>query len=1527
MLTPPRPSRRASLVIALLATLILGTTGPRTTQAQSASLAPGSAWGAPVGVNPCAAEDLLERLLQADPSLRERQEVFERLVHEAERQGLLPSREARRNAITSNAPAYVIPVVVHIVASLPNAIEDISDNQVLSQIYALNRDFANSPGHPAPAVNTGISFCLAQGLPVNSAVVWSTTPGITRDYSPQTNHIYGNQASEVALKAISYLPSTQYLNIWVVKTITAGVAGYATFPGTVPQAVDGIVMRADCFGSNNTPYGGPYNLLPSNTDGKILTHEAGHFLNLLHTFHGGCAPPGDQVSDTPPEQVNRNGCPSPAPTSCTSAADPIENFMDYTNDACRFAFSAGQKIRMQTAIAQYRPLLVSGAALVQAGCSAGLNAEIVASSSQICAGGTVQFTTPSWGWTFTWSFPGGTPSSDTTTSPTVTYPTAGAWPVTLTVTDGGSNSNTNFSTIYVTACTPIQNACTNWVFGSHTAVSFASGVPVAFAGTQGAGMEAATTMSDASGNLLFYSDGDRVLDAANAVMPNGTGILAGGSSHNGVIAVRRPGSSSQYFLFTVKMFEMYPTTNLLNYSVIDMSLHSGLGDIQAGQKNLPIALPGNPDGMLEAEALIPNCNGTDWWLITEGASGNVAKVFVTPITSAGPGVSMAFTPSGGHGLNPGAIVPSADGTEFVTVAIASADITVYDFDRATGAVGVHLPSTVVGAYTDAVLSPNKQIVYYAYHVNGVFGVRQLNVATLQTREVVTNQECVIRPGPDGKIYIGAGSAPALHCVNFPDNFNISNQNECGLNQYSIPFPSPNTETLFGSLPNMPLACTGATPPAQFGYTVSNCLTVNFHSANCAGPYNWNFGDSSFGTGQNVSHTYASPGTYTATLTVPAASPPTSIQTVTLGMQPVTVAGPNTACANPNNYSAIGPANDTYHWSVSGGSPSFATGNNVDVTWLTTGGVLTLSATDSTTGCSTTVTKNVGPCPSCTKPPLGMCAWWPLDEPSGNNAIETVLGSHGVDANTPSHVPGQVKRARQFNGLTNYVQVNNTSGINFGTGDLSIDAWVRTTASTGLRTIVDKRFPDPEVGYALYLKNGRLAFRLSDPSNASGTEYWTSTTPFVADGQWHHVAAVEERAVAATGSRLYVDGNLVASFPAFHPTGSVTNAEKLLIGAGTSTTGPTSFFDGTIDEVELFQRALGGADILAIVQSDTLGKCKEFAWVPALASFCRDQSEITQTMQVCNHTTAAQTYQLVFSGLPSSGGCTWPGPTTFQVLGPNPVTVPPNSCVPVSYKVFRPAGMPIYTTTCYQVTMTNIASTYSTVAQGSITAARQWCMLTSALVKGWGNVSSGSTMRFVLTNTSGGPLATPFFVSAVPAEPGLGESTGIGLNGLAPDFPFAGVANVGPGDSVSVEVAVRFTDPRPFRAYNIVLAMDEDGDGTADAQSSALLRYAPDSVSTVSAPAARPAPYQTSLSVAPNPTRDKTVVRFTLPARGKVEIGLYDIAGRRVQTVLEQVREPGPGSVIVDCSALPRGVYLVRMRTGATRAAQRLVMLK
>ena len=291
-------------------------------------------------VRNCHAMDVLTQNLQRDPGIMQRMMSIEEHTQSFIREGAILDR-----AVVS------IPVVVHVLYRTSS--ENISDAQILSQIAVLNDDFrrnnADANNKWSQAADSEIEFCLASVDPSGNP-----TTGITRTSTNKTSFgtndamKYSNQGGKDAW------PTDQYLNIWVC-TIGGGILGYAQFPGSGSSATDGVVVGSTYFGTTGTATA-PFN------KGRTTTHEVGHWLNLRHIWGGGGCGVDDFVSDTPESDAANYGCAS-THSSCGSA-DMVENYMDYSDDACMNLFTNGQKARMQALFAPggfRRSLLTSGA--------------------------------------------------------------------------------------------------------------------------------------------------------------------------------------------------------------------------------------------------------------------------------------------------------------------------------------------------------------------------------------------------------------------------------------------------------------------------------------------------------------------------------------------------------------------------------------------------------------------------------------------------------------------------------------------------------------------------------------------------------------------------------------------------------------------------------------------------------------------------------------------------------------------------------------------------------------------------------------------------------------------------------------------------------------------------------------------------------------------------------------------------------------------------------------------------------------
>ena len=260
----------------------------------------------------------------------------------------------------------VIPVVVHVVHDPNLPASNIPDAQIQSQIDVLNEDFLrlNSNAGTEPpyfdsiAVNTNISFCMATSDPDGN---WTT--GINRIPSSTSHALtpFTNSVKSSATGGADPWPADQYLNIWVCDMSFFGqpaVLGYAQFPLSTIESQqanavaeqDGVVIQYQYFGRTNDPNTAPSNL------GRTTTHEVGHWLGLRHIWGDGDCTEDDYVDDTPLADdqsqfdcnISKNSCDDTSIPFWANfdAPDMVQNYMDYSSDACMSMLTRGQSDRM-----------------------------------------------------------------------------------------------------------------------------------------------------------------------------------------------------------------------------------------------------------------------------------------------------------------------------------------------------------------------------------------------------------------------------------------------------------------------------------------------------------------------------------------------------------------------------------------------------------------------------------------------------------------------------------------------------------------------------------------------------------------------------------------------------------------------------------------------------------------------------------------------------------------------------------------------------------------------------------------------------------------------------------------------------------------------------------------------------------------------------------------------------------------------------------------------------------------------------
>ena len=213
--------------------------------------------------------------------------------------------------------------------------------------------------------------------------------------------------------------------------------------------------------------------------------------------------------------------------------------------------------------------------------------------------------------------------------------------------------------------------------------------------------------------------------------------------------------------------------------------------------------------------------------------------------------------------------------------------------------------------------------------------------------------------------------------------------------------------------------------------------------------------------------------------------------------------------------------------------------------------------------------------ACAPAPKNLSAWITFDEPVFNTA---------------ARVTGMVGRALHFDGKSAYAEIPaSTPGLNPGEENFTVELWVRTSDKTRVRNIVDKRSANPD-GWLIYIRSGSPGFQVAHGSEVADS---IATLYSIADGRWHHVAGVARR-LPPQAPMIFVDGQLRAQNGRNITLANIdSNAPVWIARHHSNSYVPRDniYFEGDVDELSFYRRALSPAEIGALFRAGRAGKCR------------------------------------------------------------------------------------------------------------------------------------------------------------------------------------------------------------------------------------------------------------------------------------------------------------------------------------------------
>jgi hypothetical protein len=393
-----------------------------------------------------------------------------------------------------------------------------------------------------------------------------------------------------------------------------------------------------------------------------------------------------------------------------------------------------------------------------------------------------------------------------------------------------------------------QKQGNNWYFGYGTGLNFSSGIPAIIVGGMtgadvpaGSNQEGTASISDSAGNCLFYTGGRTIWNRLHTPMPNGANIMGGVSSTQSSLIVPLPDNDSILYVFTTDEFQGFndhPPQKGYRYSVVNMCLDKGNGDVISGQKNILLC-----DSSTEKLTACQDANGNGYWIIGHKMFSN--EFYSWHLTSNG--ISNAVISSIGsiHGWNKvnstwtagsaqGQMKINASGNK-LAVAISNFDpayLELFDFDNLNGVVSnfCHLviDSSLQMRIFGVEFSPDDSKLYatlsggsgkhriYQFNMNANGGnCDSIMTSKFKLAELNNFGTVGIQIAPNDKIYV-VESSHQLGCINSPNLSGFSASFD------SLAFSCANTGNFM--LPNFIAGY-------EYHNGIPNCLTTNIDEFN------------------------------------------------------------------------------------------------------------------------------------------------------------------------------------------------------------------------------------------------------------------------------------------------------------------------------------------------------------------------------------------------------------------------------------------------------------------------------------------------------------------------------------------------------------------------------------------------------------------------------------------------------------------------------------------------------------------------